>query len=137
MENRKLVVIALGLCLSLAQAKAEESNAQIRFYKANKQLQTSRIFFAGKRGRKTGCQNLVKKKRIFQVNQFGFAYCTLYKKKNCAADSLVQVTRKKDDTPTDTLTQGYSWFLISEHPRGIKMRSWHCHTEASENTQTD
>ena len=129
MENRQLVkktaVLVLVLLFTSTPILANQK-PQIRFYKANKQLQTSRIMFAGKRGRQSDCQNFLKKKRVYQVNQFGFAQCRLYSKKNCAADSAIQVTRSKDLTPAEQLTQGFSWFPISEHKRGVKLGSWQC-----------
>lgn len=114
-----------------SQAKAEQRQ-QIRFYKANSKGQTTRIAFTAKKGKREECQNLVTKRRIYQVNQFGFASCRLYASKNCAADSLISVKRRKDQTPVTELTQGYSWLTISEHKRGVKLRSWHCQGSASE-----
>ncbi len=35
-------------------------------------------------------------------------------------------TRKDLDKPTSELTQGYSWFTVSEHERGEKVKSWYC-----------
>ncbi len=119
-------IVVLLVYLLVNTPSLAKQKPQIRFYKANKQLQTSRIMFTAKRGRQTDCQNFLKKKRVFQVNQFGFANCRLYAKKNCVVDSQIQVTRKKDKTPVDQLSQGFSWFPISEHKRGIKLRSWQC-----------
>jgi len=129
METRQLVkqTVTLALVaflLNVSIVAAQEP--QIRFYKANKQLQTSRIMFAGKRGRQSDCQNFLKKKRVYQVNQFGFAQCRLYAKKNCEAESIIQVTRKKDETLVEQLSQGFSWFPVSDHERGVKLHSWHC-----------
>jgi len=105
---------------------AAQTRQYIRFYKANKLEQTSRIMFVDRKGRKPGCHNLPTKRRVYQANQIGFAYCTLYAKNNCAADSLIEVKREKDETPVTELTQGLSWFPISEDVRGKKVKSWNC-----------
>ena len=116
-----MLAILLISLPSLAKQKP-----QIRFYKIDKQEQTSKILFASKRGRQSDCQNFLKRKRVYQVNQFGFANCRLYAEKHCVADSVIQVTRSKDLTPVENLSQGFSWFPISEHKRGVKLRSWQC-----------
>ena len=129
MEDRQLVkkaALLVLVILLIGVPSVAKQKPQIRFYKIDKQEQTSKILFASKRGRQSDCQNFLKKKRVYQVNQFGFANCRLYAEKNCVVDSVIKVTRSKDPTPVENLSQGFSWFPISEHKRGVKLRSWQC-----------
>ncbi|NND80978.1 MAG: hypothetical protein HKN50_00985 [Gammaproteobacteria bacterium] len=108
------------------QVPAYSQRRQIRFYKANRQGQTTRISFTARRARREGCQNFLKRTRVFQANQYGFAQCRLYSKRNCQAASILSVTRDKLPEPVTELSQGYSWHPVAEHKRGAKVRSWDC-----------
>ena len=129
-EVATIKVSFVALCLICSFLFSVQVNAEqrqhIRFYKINKIEQTTRMMFADKKGKKAGCHNSVKKTRVYRVNQLGYASCRLYSKKDCASDALIEVNRKKDETPVTELTQGYSWHPISDHARGVKLRSWDC-----------
>ena len=126
METRVLVVAAGLACLLLSGSVSAEQRQQIRFYKVNNKEQTSRIMFTARKGKQAGCHNFLKKTRVYQANQFGFASCRLYAAKDCAEESVIEVNRTRDETPVTQLSQGFSWFPISEHKRGVKLRSWSC-----------
>lgn len=135
MEDRILVKIwffllsasiLIGAQAPLAQAATGQERQYIRFYKINKHEQTDRIRFTGKKGRKAGCQNFLKKTRVFKAIQFGYESCQLFSAKGCASGSEISVTRDKDEIATTTLTQGFGWLPESEHKRGVKLRSWNC-----------
>ena len=108
---------------------AAHSRQEIRFYEANKHLQTDRVSFTAKKARKPGCHNFLLRTRVYQANQIGYHHCSLYSEKNCAADSIVEVNRTKDNTAVTSLSQGFSWFPIDENERGSILRSWHCELE--------
>jgi hypothetical protein len=116
----------LVLCLALTQNVSARDTKEIRFYKINKFEQSDRIRFTRKKARNPGCHNFLKKTRVFKAVQFGYDSCTLYSKKECAEGSAIDVTRKKESTPTTTLTQGYGWLTESDDKRGAKLRSWAC-----------
>lgn len=99
---------------------------EIRFYKANRQLQTDLIWFTRKKGRLPGCHNFLKKTRVYIAKQIGFKHCTLYTKKGCEKGSELTAKRKKDDSLVTELSEGYSWLTTSEHKRGARIRSWVC-----------
>jgi hypothetical protein len=122
----KNTIISLLLCLALAQNAVAKERKEIRFYKINKLEQNDRINFTLKKARNPGCHNFLKKTRVFKAVQFGYESCTLYSKKDCAEDSVIEVTRKKESTPISNLTQGYGWLTQSEDTRGAKLRSWTC-----------
>lgn len=119
------LALLLSLCIVLP-AHSDETRQNIRFYKINKHEQTDRIRFTSKKGRTAGCQNFLKKTRVYKAIQFGFESCQLFSKKDCPAGTEIPVNRDKDPEPTVTLTQGYGWLPQSEHKRGVKLRSWSC-----------
>ena len=130
METRFLVGLLTALLLasgSPVSFASDNSRQQIRFYKVNKQGQTSRIAFTARKARKLECQNFLKKPRVYQARQFGFAYCSLFSKRNCSTQDLVTVSRKKLAEPAEKMTAGYNWFPEGKHARGVRIGSWHCH----------
>ncbi|MBX2849762.1 MAG: hypothetical protein KTR16_15670 [Acidiferrobacterales bacterium] len=122
-----LAVVLLCFAIS-AQARQE-----IRFYEANKHLQTDRVSFTAKKARQAGCHNFLARTRVYQANQLGYASCSVFAEKDCVPDSVVEVNRTKDDTAVTSLSQGFSWFPIDENERGAILRSWSCELES----QTD
>ena len=122
----KYSIISSLLCLALAQNVVAKERKEIRFYKMNNLQQSDRIRFTRKKARNPGCHNFLKKTRVFKAVQFGYESCTLYSKKDCAEDSVIAVTRKKESTPISNLSQGYGWLTESEDKRGAKLRSWTC-----------
>lgn len=110
----------------MTSSAATQARQEIRFYEANKHLQTDRVSFNKKKGKTPGCHNFLIRTRVYQANQIGFETCTLYSQKDCAQDSQVQVNRSKDETPVTALSQGFSWFPIDEDKQGAILRSWEC-----------
>ena len=124
-----VIFVAWMLFLSSsAQAQIEQAEVRqdLRLYRINKDGIASRFWFTRGKARKTGCQNIRKRSRLHRAVQFGYAKCSIYTKKDCAADTIVSFTRKDDLTPTTELLQGYSWFTVSEHSRGVRIKSWRC-----------
>ena len=122
-------IIILGLFSICTSA---HSRQEIRFYEANKLLQTDRVSFTAKKARKPGCHNFILRTRVYQANQLGYKSCSLFSEKNCAQDSIVEVNRTKDQTAVTSLSQGFSWFPIDENERGAILRSWQCELETPE-----
>lgn len=129
MVSNKLVYTCIAFCLLLISSAAQ-AREEIRFYEANKFLQTDRLSFVGKKAREPGCHNFLRRNRVYQINQIGFSSCSVYSQKDCEAESLMELNRTKDETPVTTMSQGFSWFLIDENERGAFIRSWHCELEA-------
>ena len=138
-----LLSIVILLCHSgLANARDKNDKEQkpflnkpvspkqnVRFYKANRQLQADRIKLVGGDTSQAGCQNTLKKTRVFKVLQIGFSFCTLYEEKDCAVASLVPVQSEKQQFSTHFLTEGVGWFPQGEEERGVKVGSWNCASE--------
>jgi len=121
------LMLVCACCISFPASVVQASERQeIRFYKANRQLQTDLIWFTRKKGRLPGCHNFLKKTRVYMTKQLGFKTCTVYTKKECAEGSELTATRKKDETLVSELSEGYIWKLTSEHKRGSRIRSWAC-----------
>ena len=127
-----LAFVALTFMLGMASPSyaKDKQRRDIRFYKANKILQTDRIRFTRKKGAKLGCHNFVKKARVFKIVQFGYAACHIYSKTDCAPDSIVEIAREKDEITSATLLEGYGWYPYSDNKRGVKLKSWSCSSEA-------
>ena len=123
------VLSLILICLSTITHARQE----IRFYEANRHLQTDRVSFTTKKARQPGCHNFLVRTRVYQANQLGYAQCSLYAEKDCALDSIVEVDRTKDETPVTELSQGFSWFPIDENERGAILRSWQCELESEAN----
>ena len=121
-----LLIFAIAACGTASKTSSPQGKQEIRFYEANKFLQTDRVSFNSKKGGKPGCHNFLIGTRVYQANQIGFASCSVFEKKNCAPDSIIEVNRTKDETPVTNLGQGFSWFPISENERGTVLRSWSC-----------
>lgn len=142
MVTRLLGVLKLGILKSVRRsliflslfsfAMTTHARQEIRFYEANKHLQTDRVSFAKKKGGQPGCHNFLIRTRVYQANQIGYESCSLFEQKDCAADSIVEVNRTKDETAVTSLSQGFSWFPIDENERGAILRSWHCELETTE-----
>lgn len=116
-----------GLISNAVAAPSDLNKRQeIRFYKANRNLQTDRIWFTKKKGRSPGCHNFLKKTRVYKVVQFGFEECILFSQKSCAAGSEIAASHSDSEQPEVALSQGFAWLPESEHERGAKIRSWSC-----------
>jgi hypothetical protein len=119
--------------LHLSFVNAKEPNRNVRFYKVNKHEQWTKLFFTEKKGRQAGCHNLIVKKRIHRFNQFGYGFCSLHTAKNCTAESVVKASRvpvrsdKEEELEERIqLKQGFSWYPLGDHERGVKLASWYC-----------
>ena len=108
---------------------AAQARQEIRFYEANRNLQTDRVSLTGKKSRQPGCHNFLIRTRVFQVNQIGFSSCSLFEEKDCAPDSIKQVNRTKEQAAVTSLSQGFSWSPIDDDERGAILRSWKCEIE--------
>ncbi len=129
--NYRFIQVALGLIL-ISSTVSAQTRQEIRFYEANKFIQTDRVSFTSRKGKLPGCHNFLIRTRVYQANQIGYANCSLYEQKDCVSDSIVEVNRTKDDTPVTSLSQGFSWFPIDENERGAILRSWQCDLETPE-----
>jgi len=125
----KIIFITLLLCLFSTTSQARQ---EIRFYEANRHLQTDRVSLHKKKGKTPGCHNFLIRTRVYQANQLGYESCSLYEQRDCAEDSIKQVTRTKDQTPVTELSQGFSWFPIDDNERGAILRSWKCEVTPEE-----
>lgn len=144
----KLSLLSLLLAVSLATLSApilvnaqESARRDVRFYKVNRQIQSNRIRFTANKAALSGCHNFLKRSRIHRAVQIGYSSCSLFADKDCATLSIVAVSRETDDLETDdletdeapidkatsnTLSEGVGWYPVSEHRRGVKLRSWSC-----------
>ena len=116
---------------SLVNASEPNSNyeprSEIRFYKINKDGITQKILFNKRKARKPGCHNFMKRVRLHRTVQIAFKRCQVFSEKECASESVVLFHKKKEpDLHSNTLTQGYGWYPVGEHPRGEKVKSWLC-----------
>lgn len=128
METRILVTIVLVslLLTTISNESRADETRDLRLYKVNKDGIASRFWFTRGKAKNKGCQNLTKKARLHSAVQFGYPSCQIYTQKNCATNSLLSFTHKDVAEPTTELTQGYRWYAVTEHPRGIRVKSWRC-----------
>lgn len=139
--SKYLPLLIVGATVALGQAsyaketptptppllkKAVSSKQKIRFYKANRQLQADRILLTDEKSSSAGCQNFLKKVKVFKVVQIGFSSCTLYAKKDCPTDSSVGAASEDQAHQTTLLTEGVGWFPAGESERGATVKSWSC-----------
>ena len=126
-----LVIGTTFLCASAYAKDSPEYNKRqdLRLYRVNKDGLSDRFWFTRGKARKPGCHNITKKSRLHRAVSFGYPVCRIYKKKNCAADSIVSFTRDDDPTPTTDILEGFSWYAVSDHKRGDKIKSWYCGAE--------
>ncbi len=96
---------------------------EIRFYKANKQLQQDRVTLVSGDD-EPGCHNFLLKTRVYRAAQIGFKSCTLFAEKDCTTGSEVRVSWKREKDPVTQFTQGARWFPAGA--RGSEVRSWAC-----------
>jgi len=130
-------LVCLPMLITAAQANTEPTNAgkpesagnkhqDIRLYRVNKDGIETRFWFTRGKGRKAGCHNIPKRSRLYRAVQYGYKTCRVYAKKNCSAETEIMFNRKKEPESSIDLLQGYSWFSISEHKKGPKIKSWSC-----------
>lgn len=145
MRRILICIIACSIAIISNQAYAEKRQF-IRFYKVNNQEQPTRLIMRRKTAEQAGCHNFRLKARVFQLNQVGYEYCSIYSAKDCSESSIISAvqTIKRDDKEEDKnkdkenesetaqtrLTEGVMWYpqLLNEptHKRGIKLKSWYC-----------
>ena len=124
----------IGITILALPALAVDPRVEIRFYKANKKLQQDRILDFGQ-GDEPGCHDFLKSTRVHRIANYGYKFCTLYYKRDCAEGSEIS-TRWKEDAETKTkLTQGARWFPVREDVRGTKVGSWKCVLEEVEEVE--
>ncbi len=132
METRFLVsrsaFLALILVLSIGATKLghASSTQDLRLYKVNKDGISSRFWFTRGKAKLPGCHNLKKKTRLHSAVQFGYSACRIFTQKNCKAEAQLNFTRKDLDGPSGDLEQGYRWYVVADHPRGVRAKSWWC-----------
>lgn len=127
MMKRSLILAFAVFCVTPVMADSSQTKHQeIRFYKANKQLQTDKIWFTKKKSKLPGCHNFLKAARVYKLVQIGYSHCEIFTEKNCAEESQNSATRKKGTISAEKLTEGYAWFPVAEHKKGAKLRSWQC-----------
>ncbi len=119
-------IIATSARASEASTISSIKRQDLRLYRVNKDGISDRFWFTRGKARKPGCHNIRKKSRLHRAVSFGYPVCRIYKKKNCAVESIVSFTRDDDDTPTTDISEGFSWYTISNHEKGEKIKSWYC-----------
>ena len=104
--------------------------ADIRFYKINKKGQQSELMFV--RGDDDpGCHNFSQQRNIYRVAQVGFKQCSLFREKDCATDSTIEVRwsgkakTPNKKRPTTKITPGSMWMVRAVDP-AAEVRSWYC-----------
>lgn len=112
--------------LAFLSACVQSSNQNVRFYKVNNKMQSTRILFVEKKGQESGCHNFIVNTRVQRFNQYGYQFCSVYSEKNCASQSVISASREKNNTPTTQLSQGFSWYPIATNKGGAKLASWFC-----------
>lgn len=110
-------------------AEPVSAKQNIRFYKANKQLQADKISFVGDGVDATGCHNFRSKTRVFKALQIGFKSCSLYNAEDCDVSTLIPVHSEKQVHNTYLLTEGVAWFTEDANEQGAIARSWSCSME--------
>jgi hypothetical protein len=105
---------------------AVSAKQKIRFYKANRELQSTAILLTDEKSSSAGCQNFLKKVRVFKVVQIGFANCTLYAEKECPVATSVAATSEDQAHTTTLLGEGVGWFPEGDSERGATVKSWSC-----------
>jgi hypothetical protein len=122
-----LTVISIA---TLATFFASFAQADIRFYKINKKGQQSELMFV--RGDDDpGCHNFSQQRNIFRVAQVGFKRCALFREKDCATDSVIEVRwsgkakTPNKKRPTTKITPGSMWMVRAVDP-DAEVRSWQC-----------
>lgn len=139
MVGRLVIQITVSVAIAVATSKAKATNnaaderQDLRLYRVNKDNIATRFWFTRGKARKAGCHNIRKKSRLHRAVQFGYPVCRIYTKKNCAAESIVSFTRDDLEGSSTELTQGYSWFSVSEHARGERIKSWYCGNAQNKN----
>lgn len=142
MENRLLVkilflLLAISTSATIGSTLHAKDRQDLRLYRVNKDGISDRFWFTRGKARKPGCHNIRKRSRLHRAVQFGYPACYVFTKKNCPADDIVSFTKEDETTPNLTLLEGYSWFSISEHKRGQRIKSWYCGEPIEEITQAE
>lgn len=125
------LLISINACISITlNAHASEPanpRQEIRFYKKNKDESTQKIRFTKRKARKPGCHNFIKKVRLHRTVQFAYKQCQVFAQKNCVDDSVLSFYKSKEpELQITELSQGFGWYPVGDHPRGEKVKSWHC-----------
>lgn len=108
---------------------AVSAKQKIRFYKANKQLQATSILLTEEKSSAAGCQNFLKKVKVYKVVQIGFANCTIYAEKECPVATSVAANSEEQAHTTTLLSEGVGWFPEGDSDRGATIKSWRCDQE--------
>lgn len=106
---------------------------QIRFYTIN-DLQQQRELAVVPDANQAGCHNLLFSRAVYRVAQVGFAFCQIYREKNCAPDSeysLHWLVTAKPETKkieiTSRITEGAMWFFTGTQE--ARVSSWSCNLD--------
>lgn len=128
--NRIILSGFAALSLSCAFSAGSQA-ADFRIYKANKQMQQSRVVSL-RNTRRPGCHNLLLRQRAYRVAQVGFARCFIYADKDCPAGDELAVRWKREPQTTTEIKPGARWFVIADNKRGRKLGSWKCEPPPAE-----
>lgn len=121
-------VLGVGWSLSVAAAP------KVRIYEINKKEQQRQIVI-GSAVENPGCHNLLWGKKVYRFAQFGFAWCSLYAKDDCAPDSIVPAVWSsgnyhkyniKAGTLQEKLYPGEKWLIQAD---GKAVQSWYCEAQ--------
>lgn len=125
-----LSLITALLAYTLMSA-AYAASANVRMYKLNNKEQKIRIIL--RKTEQSGCHKMpLRGKKVVQFTQKGFAWCSVYSEKKCAAGSIVPALwtgkpyRKIEfdqSKPQPRLFPGSDWQLPTEDTRIL---SWYC-----------
>lgn len=101
----------------------------IRFYRANKHHQSSRLYVSKAKSNGLGCHNFKRARRIATIVQVGYESCSIYTQKNCDTESALSANHSNQDAYAERLTSGHGWLpklQSKKDKRGMKLRSWSC-----------
>lgn len=124
MIRHAAALAGLVMLAGCAGQPASQQTGEFRAYRANDQLQLDRIPTLNED--EPGCHDMLLTLRVYRVAQVGFEHCTIYAERNCEEGTEVPVSWKQEKDPVTQFTQGDRWFLVSDHPQGRDMGSWHC-----------
>ncbi len=130
--GRKSNIGLLVLCaMCLVWSFSASAGQKIRMYEMNKKQQQRKIFIGGA-VEEAGCHDLLWGKDIYRFAQFGYAWCSLYTRKGCAADSIATAFWEEGkyhkynidgSKPQEKLYPGGKWMVKSSD---AAIKSWHC-----------
>lgn len=123
-EKVLATVLIASVLLGTSVSTVPAENREIRFYKLNKNGKQANVLFV-RNTKKEGCHAFPVMRAIHRVAIVNFAYCELYKTKNCEQGSEIPARWKdKADKEATRLTLGSRWILKADGH--VDVRAWKC-----------